>query len=114
MTSILSISLPDDVRAVLDAETTRQRRSRSAVVSEAVRAYVTRGDGDAFTAARDRTLRDGLALSPADRVRRSEQLWQELNRGRTRAKPKPWSVSFATFAEYERWLATTAQRSRRR
>jgi predicted transcriptional regulator len=112
MTSILSVSLPDDVRAVLDAEAARQRRSRSAVVSEAVRAYVTRADGNAFTDARDRTLREGLALSPADRVRLSEELWRELTRNRT--KPKPWSASFATFAEYERWLARPTARSRKR
>jgi predicted transcriptional regulator len=112
VTSILSVSLPDDVRAVLDAEATRQRRSRSAVVSEAVRAYVTGTDGNAFTKARDRTLREGLALSPADRVRLSEDLWRELGRGR--AKQKPWSRSFATFAEFERWLARPAVRSRKR
>jgi predicted transcriptional regulator len=112
VTTILSISLPDHVRAVLDAEAARQRRSRSAVVSEAVRAYVTRTDGDAFTDARDRTLREGLALSPADRVKLSEELWHELARGRRR--PKPWSASFATFGEYDRWLARPAAGSRSR
>jgi predicted transcriptional regulator len=100
------------VRSVLDAEAARQRRSRSFVVSEAVRAYVTRSDGDAFTAARDRTLREGLALSPAERVRLSEELWHELTKGRRRARP--WAASFATFAEYERWLAATAAGKRRR
>jgi predicted transcriptional regulator len=111
MTTILSVSVPDDVRAVLDAEAARQRRSRSAVVSEAVRAYVTRAGADAFSAGRDRTLREGLALSPAERVNQSEELWREL--GKSRAKFKPWSASFATSADYERWSASSGARSPR-
>jgi predicted transcriptional regulator len=112
MTTILSVSLPDDVCSVLDAEAARQRRSRSAVVSEAVRAYVTHADGNAFTEARDRTLREGLALSPADRVKLSEKLWFEGTQGRARSKP--WSRSFATFGDYERWLARRPASSRGR
>ncbi len=99
---ILSISIPAGLRARLDAEAKRQRRSRSFVVAQAVEEYLGgRRSGPEFGAARGRTLREGLALSPADRVRLSEELWQELTRGRRRAKP--WVAVFETFDQYERW-----------
>jgi predicted transcriptional regulator len=101
VTTILSVSLPAALRSTLDAEAKRQRRSRSFVVAEAVRDYVARQDRDAFTAARDRTLRDGLALAPAERVKLADALWQEFTRGR---KPvQPWVATFDTFDEYDRW-----------
>ena len=103
---ILSISLPPDLRARLDAEAERQRRSRSFLVQEAVRAYL--GDQDRlFGEARERTLREGLALSPAERLRLSEELWGELARGREVAVP--WTAAFETFDEYERWRRSGAQ-----
>ena len=101
MTTILSVSLPPELRAVLDAEAKRQRRSRSFVVGEAIREYTARQDRDAFTAARDRTLHEGLALTPADRLRLSEELWQDLTEGRP--PTKAWTAAFDTFDEYERW-----------
>jgi len=101
MTTILSVSLPADLRSTLDAEAKRQRRSRSFVVAEAVRDYVARQERDAFTAARERTLREGLALAPAARVQLAEDLWQELARGRPPAQP--WTATFDTFEDYERW-----------
>ncbi len=101
MTTILSISLPDDLRSTLDAEAKRQQRSRSFVVAEAVREYVARQDRVAFAEARERTLREGLALAPAARLRLAEDLWQEFVRGR---KPgRPWTATFNTFEEYDRW-----------
>ena len=101
MANILSISVPADLQTALDAEAKRQRRSRSFVVSEAVREYLIKQDRDAFTAARDRTLEEGLALAPADRIRLAESLWQELTGG---VRPtKPWTATFNTFAEYEAW-----------
>ena len=101
MTTILSVSLPADLRSTLDAEAKRQRRSRSFVVAEAIRAYVARQERDAFTDARDRTLREGLALAPAARLQLAEDLWQEFARGR---KPvEPWAATFNTFDEYEKW-----------
>jgi len=101
MATILSVSLTPDLRSVLDAEAKRQRRSRSFVVAEAIREYVARQDRDAFSAARDRTLREGLALALAARLKLAEDLWQELARGRKPAKP--WTATFATFAEYDGW-----------
>jgi predicted transcriptional regulator len=103
--TILSISLPPDLRARLDAEAERQRRSRSFLVQEAVREYLGREDRG-FREARDRTLLEGLALPPAERLRLSEELWRELARGREVAGP--WTAAFETFGEYERWRRSEA------
>ena len=108
MTKIVSVSLPAAIRATLDAEAKRQRRSRSFIVAEAVRDYVARQQGNAFAEARERTLRDGLALAPVARVRLAEALWRELARGR---KPgKPWTATFDTFDEYEQWRRRAGDR----
>jgi predicted transcriptional regulator len=102
--TILSISLPGDLRARLDAEAERQRRSRSFVVAEALRDYLGRRDASGFGEARERTLLEGLALSPAERLRLSEELWSELARGRGLAAP--WTAAFDTFDQYEDWRRT--------
>ncbi|MEO6057519.1 MAG: ribbon-helix-helix protein, CopG family [Gemmatimonadales bacterium] len=104
--TILSISLPSDLRAQLDAAAGRSRRSRSYLVAEAVREYLSREDHRSFGQAREQTLREGLALSPPERLRLSEELWAELARGREVAVP--WTAAFDTFEEYERWRRSGA------
>ena len=104
--TILSISLPADLRARLDAEAERRRRSRSFLVAEAVREYLSRLDRQDFDEARARTLREGLALSPAERLELSEDLWRELARGSR--VTSPWTAAFETFDEYERWCRSGA------
>ena len=99
--TIVSISLADDLRARLDEEAGRQQRSRSFLVAEAVRAYLDRAARSGFDDARERTLREGLALSPAARLRQAEELWAELARGRELAAP--WTAAFDTFEQYDRW-----------
>jgi predicted transcriptional regulator len=99
--TILSISLPADLRQSLDMEAERQRRSRSFLVGEAIREYLARQDRRSFSEARERTLREGLALPPSDRLRLSEELWGDLARGHELAAP--WTAAFDTFDEYERW-----------
>lgn len=101
MKTILSISVSPDVRAALDAERSRQRRSRSFVVEEAIRDYLAARDSSAFAEGRSRTIREALALSAKERVQLSEDLWRELAPGHKVAKP--WTATFDTFAEYERW-----------
>lgn len=101
MTTITSISMPDQLRTALDEEAERQRRSRSFVVAEAVREYLARRQGDAFDEARLRTLRDGLSLTPGDRIELAEELWLEFAHGRPTSEP--WTATFETFDEYERW-----------
>lgn len=56
---------------------------------------------EAFEAASDRTLREALALSPAERVELSESLWREL--APMRPPHRPFTISFKTFEEYRRW-----------
>lgn len=101
MTTILSVSLPADLRSALDATAKRRRRSRSFVVAEAVRDYIALEERNAFTEARTRTLREALALAPAARLQLAEELWRDFARGREAAKP--WTASFNTFDDYERW-----------
>ena len=101
MTTILSVSLPTDLRTALDAEAKRQRRSRSFIISEAIRGYLARQHEEVFTAARERTLQEGLALAPADRIRLAETLWLDLTRGRQ--PTQPWTATFDTFDQYEEW-----------
>lgn len=101
MSSILSVSIPEGLRAELDAEAAHQRRSRSFIVAEAVRSYLAEQQRRAFATASERTLRNGLALAPAERVRLAEELWQELARGRTPGPP--WTAGFDSFPEYEAW-----------
>lgn len=101
MTAITSISLPDDLRTALDSEAERQRRSRSFVVAEAVREYLACRQRDAFDEARLRTLREGLELTPEARLELAEGLWLEFARGRPPSEP--WTATFTTFDEYERW-----------
>ena len=101
MATILSVSVPPDLRPLLDAEAGRQRRSRSFIVVEAVREYLERMADRAFEDARERTVREGLRLSPAERVRLAEDLWQEFAH---RHRPAgPWTAAFDTFDAYEGW-----------
>lgn len=110
MTTILSISIPPGLRDTLDAEAKRQRRSRSFVVAEAVREYVARQQDAAFAEASQRTLREGLALSPAERVQLAEQLWQELSLGRRQRRGV--ARSFDTFEEYRAWQRAAGSRAK--
>ena len=71
--TILSISLPSDLRARLDAEARRQRRPRSFVVAQALEVYLAQQGREAFAEGRERTLREALALSPAERVGLAEE-----------------------------------------
>lgn len=101
MTVITSVSMPEELRAALDEEAERQRRSRSFVVAEAVREYLVRRERAAFDDARLETLREGLALTPGARLELAEELWLEFARGRPASEP--WTATFETFGEYERW-----------
>ncbi len=95
MAIILSVSVPAELRRALDAEARRQRRSRSAVVSEAIRAYVASREREPFAEGRDATLRAALALSPAERLREAEDLWREF--AGTHPAKNLWAISVATF-----------------
>lgn len=108
-TVITSISLSASLRKRLDREAKRQRRTRSFVVAEAIEEYLVRRERQAFAEGRERTLREGLALSPAERLALSESLWLELTRGRGPAPP--WTAAFDTFEDYERWRHQSGTRA---
>lgn len=99
--NILSISMSVDLRQRLDAEAEAQRRSRSFIVAEAIREYLARQERRSFAEARERTLREGLALTPFERLGLAEELWRDLARGHQLATP--WTATFDTFDEYEGW-----------
>src|SRR2546428_4949403 len=80
MATILSVSVPVELRAALDAEAKRQRRSRSFVVSEAIRAYVASREREAFAAGRGETLREAFAVAPAAGPREAQGVLQEVAR----------------------------------
>jgi predicted transcriptional regulator len=99
--SITTVSLRPDLLRRLDDAARQHRRSRSFIVAEAVEAWLERESRRGFDEARERTLREGLALSPAARVSLAESLWGELARGL--GPGAPWTASFDSFDEYERW-----------
>lgn len=109
-TVITSISLAAALRKRLDREAKRQRRARSFVVAEAIEEYLGRREREAFAEGRERTLREGLARSPAERLALSEGLWLELTQGRGPAPP--WTAAFDTFDDYERWRRSGGARAR--
>lgn len=109
MTIILSVSLPPDLRSTLDALAKRQKRSRSFVVAEAIRSYVAQQERDTFAEARERTISEGLALTPAGRVHLVEDLWHDFAPGHR--VTKPWTASFSTFDEYDNWRRHRGERT---
>lgn len=99
--AIVSVSLTDIVRDALDTEARRQKRSRSYVVSEAIQEYIDRQRAEQFALAREQTLREGLDLTPAERVKLAEALWRELAWNYKPGAPR--AVTFRTFDEYDAW-----------
>jgi len=110
MSIILSVSLPAGLRDSLDAEAKRQQRSRSYVVSEAIREYLARRQQSAFAEGGSRTLREALATTAAERIQLSEELWRELEWGRRPARPR--AASFDTFDAHERWQSRRSRKTR--
>lgn len=105
--TILSVSIPDDLRPQLDREAKRQRRSRSWVVTEAVRRYLEGRPqpyvevGASFERGRDLTLLEGLALDYTERAREAEQLWEEG--WRLAPQRKPFVKVFETEERIAAW-----------
>jgi len=101
---VVAISFPDALPAAIDVEARRQRRSRSWIVSEAVRRYLVEPHvevGATFQRGRDLTLLEGLALDYTARAREAEQLWEEGWRFTPPAEP--FVRVFETEAEIDAW-----------
>ncbi|MEX0691224.1 MAG: ribbon-helix-helix domain-containing protein [Gemmatimonadales bacterium] len=111
----ISVTIPPDVLVEADRKAAELDRSRSWVVAEAVRRFAT---GVATVAAvreepaapydasgevqasRDRLLLAELALTPTERVLRSEQLAMLRERGRPR---RTQIIAFETYDDYYDW-----------
>jgi hypothetical protein len=100
----IAITLPAEDLAAADRLAAEQDRSRSWIVSEAVRHYVAAQRREAaaptLDASRREQLRRDLALSPTDRIRAAED-------GVHRVGPRPAAVqeplTFASFDDFLSW-----------
>ncbi len=114
----ISITLPREVLAAADREAKRLDRSRSWVVAEAVRRYVKeQGAGSreqvseaappAYAAAevaeaRRRHLLADLKLSPAERLRRAEELGRLARRAQRRGR-RHQIIGFDSYEDFYEW-----------
>lgn len=107
----VTITLPSDLLAAADTRARRLDRSRSRVVAEALRTYLAapmvRDPGVAYAGrevaeARRLHLATELRLSPAERLRRAEELGR-LGRAAQRRKPRQQIIGFDTYEDYYEW-----------
>lgn len=113
--SRISITIPRDVLAHADARARAIDRSRSRVVVEALRAYLARPVsaerehetpvyGAAEVAeARSRHLATDLERSPAERLRRAEELARLATSRRPRRARRQQVIGFDSYEEFYEW-----------
>ena len=112
----ITITLPRDLLAAADARARRLDRSRSWVVVEALRAFVTTESAvvrepvagyavQEVADARRRHLATDLRLSPAERLRRAEELGR-LARAAQRRRPRQQIIAFDSYEDYYEWRKT--------
>ena len=104
----IAITLPPEVLAAADRLAREMDRSRSWVVAEAVRRYAATSESEADTiaAARLQLLRSDMALSPAERLRRAEEL-THLARMVHPRKPRTQIIAFDSADEFMEWKRST-------
>lgn len=107
----ITVTIPEDVLDRADELAAKQRRSRSWVISEAVRTFstaesassrksparLTAGLGDQ----RIQQLEADLRLTPAQRVREAEELFETA----LKARPQPRYEQVLMFERFEDYLA---------
>src|SRR6266496_1180571 len=104
----ISITLPQEVLAAADREAKRLDRSRSWVVAEAVRRYVKEhGAGSSeqvreVAEARRRHLLADLKLSPAERLRRAEELVRLARLVHPRRR-RQQVIGFDSYEDFYEW-----------
>ncbi len=112
----ITITLPRDLLAAADARAKRLDRSRSWVVAEALREFVTgeptvvrepvaRSAVREVADARRRHLATDLRLPPAERLRRAEELGR-LARAAQRRGPRHQIIAFDNYEDYYEWRKT--------
>jgi predicted transcriptional regulator len=114
----ISITLPRDVLAAADRRARALDRSRSWLIVEAIRVYLATplaaparvGEGDAPTyaveevaAARRRHLAADLKRSPAERLRRAEELVRVARQVRPRRRRHQQVIGFDTYEDFYEW-----------
>ena len=103
--SRITVRLPDDLLRALDARAVAEGRPRSAVVADAIRAYLTPTPPPSVGAlddARRQQLLADLALTPAERVRRSEAMAAAEDAKRPRDRRK-YVIQFESIKDYFDW-----------
>lgn len=109
----ITITLPRELLVAADARARRLDRSRSWVVSEGLRQLVSGVVGvvrepPAANGARDVAdarrfhAASGLHLSPAERLRRAEELGR-LARTAQRRAPRQQVIAFGSYEDYYEW-----------
>ena len=114
----ISITLPRDVLQAADRRARQLDRSRSWVIVEAVRAYlalptnaprqVREADGPVYAVeevaeARRRHLATDLARSPAERLRRAEELARVARQRRRGRGLRHQVIGFDTYEDFYEW-----------
>lgn len=109
----ITITLPRDLLAAADARAKRLDRSRSWVVAESLRQLVSGVPGvvreppvaygarEVLEARRFHAASD-LRLSPAERLRRAEELGR-LGRTAQRRAPRQQVIAFDSYEDYYEW-----------
>jgi ribbon-helix-helix CopG family protein len=114
----ISITLPRDVLQAADRRARQLDRSRSWVIVEALRAYtdspsgrvanVREAEAPVYAAqdvaeARRRHLATDLARSPAERLRRAEELARVARQRRRGRGPRLQVIGFVTYEDFYEW-----------
>jgi hypothetical protein len=111
----ISITLPKDVLEAADKRARALDRSRSWVIVEAIRAYVAaalsrvrESDAPAYAVeevadARRRHLVADLKRSPAERLRRVEDLVRVARQARPRRAPREQVIGFDSYEDFYEW-----------
>ncbi len=106
----ISITLPRDVLQSADRRARALDRSRSWVIAEALRAYAGRPAAAAPPAAtaavaeaRRQHLATDLARSPAERLRRTEDLTRLARQRRPRRGTRRQIIGFDSYEDFHEW-----------
>jgi hypothetical protein len=109
----IAITLPQELLAATDARAKESDRSRSRVIVEALRAYLTGpqivrepvpayGPDAVGVARRDHLERD-LARSPAERLRAAEEAARVAQSKRPRRGPVQQIIGFDSYEDFYEW-----------
>jgi len=111
--SRIAITLPRDILASLDRRARELHRSRSGLIVDAVRAFLTApaavrepraayGEDEVGTARREQLARD-LARSPAERLHRAEQAARLARAARPPRPARQQIIGFDSYEDFYEW-----------